>query len=258
MSSTPALGVCVLSIEILEEDDSAHTTQGKAADSAARLCQQLAAAGVPATLGFSTAPNRELQSAIVDHGHCEVALRADPSWGTNAEGRAVFSQTLGERLAALRSAGFTVTTLVMPSATRPPHDHLLVKHGITVVQVSESRHPTPSARGWWPLGARPVAKALNPLRWGLWEAAVNVDPRDRGLSRAFRMVDRVMRQGGLAIVVGDVDTFSDDANGLQCLLDHLRRRRDEPSLILDTLAGLVARQRAPRTAPARSILRPAA
>lgn len=258
MTTTPALGVCVLSIDIFQDDGSAHANQGKTADSAVKLCQQLAAAGVPATLGFSAAPNSELESTIDLHGCCEVALRGDPSWGTNAEERAAYFQTLCERLSMLRSAGFTVTTVVMPSASTPARDHLLVKHGISAVQLAESRNQTPSVRGWWPLGARPAAKVLNPLRWGLWEAVVNVDLRGRGLRRACRTVDRATRQSGMAIVAGDMDTLLNDADGLRRLLDHLRRRRDEPSLMLDTLGGLVARQRAPRPTPARSILRPAA
>jgi hypothetical protein len=92
----------------------------------------------------------------------------------------------------------------------------------------------------------------------LCEAVANVELGAIGLSGARRMVDRFTGQGGLAIVTANAETLAGDAKFLPRLVDHLSRRRDENALVMETLAGAVARQQLPRQSPARSILRPAA
>jgi hypothetical protein len=162
-------------------------------------------------------------------------------------------------LATLGSAGFVSTTLVVPTVRLAAHDDVLVKHGIKAVRVGESRLATTSTGGWWSTARSTSAvKAIRPLRWGLWEAVVNIDLGAIGPGGTRRIVDRLAGHGGQAVIAADATLLSASAKLLPRLIEHLCRRRNEGSLIIDTLAGAVARQHMPRHSPARSILHPAA
>ncbi|HEV3342007.1 MAG TPA: hypothetical protein VG125_16690 [Pirellulales bacterium] len=204
---------------------------------------------------MSQAPADELRQAIDQHAGCEVALLAEPAWAAEGSTRIGFSQALAEGLATLGSADHSPTTLALPAGRLAAHEDMLVRHGISAVRVAARRQP--GVRRWWRRD-RSVSKAIGVLRWGLWEVAANIDLSAVGLAAAERLVDRITRQGGVAVVAADARTLESQAKRLPRLLDHLQRRRDENALRIDTVAASVARQQVPRQTPSRSILRPAA
>lgn len=257
MSSTPS--VCVFSIDHVTPIAGVKRQAAVSDSTVAQICRQLVSAKLPATLALAAAPSDELRSAIEQHRTCEVALLAVPSWAADGSSRSEFSQSLAAGLHKLSAVGVTATTLVLPSGKVAAHDDVLVKHGITAARVAESRVGLAHGRGWWQ-GNRstPVAGAIRPLRWGLWEAVVNISLSEVGWGAARRLLDRIAAQGGTAIIAADAAMLAADAKLLSRLIEHLQRRRDEKTIVLDSLAGAVARQYAPRHASARSILHPAA
>jgi hypothetical protein len=62
----------------------------------------------------------------------------------------------------------------------------------------------------------------------------------------------------VAVLAANATTLEREAKRLPRLLDHLKRRRDEKALLIETVAAAVGRQQVPRQTPSRSILRPAA
>jgi hypothetical protein len=248
MPSIPTTGVCVLSVDV--------SPQGEQSDLiVADLCRRFAAADVPVTWTLSQAPGDELRQAIGQHSGCEVALLAEPLWAAEGTSRIAFCQALADGLATLGSGGLTPRTLALPEGSRAAHEDVLVRYGISAVRVG-TRRETHLRRRW--RRDRSPTKAINLLRWGLWEVAVSVDLATVGLAAAGRVIDRITRPGGVAVVAADAGTLTSQAKRLPRLLDHLRRRRDENALRTDTVTASVARQQAPRQTPARSILRPAA
>jgi hypothetical protein len=173
--------------------------------------------------------------------------------------RSQFSQSLVTGLDKLLAAGFAASTLVVPTEKMAAHDDVLVKHGITAARVSDSRLALVPGRRWWQSKwSTPTTGAIRPLRWGLWEAVVNVDLAEAGWGTARRLIDRIASQGGTAIIAADAGMLAADAKYLSRLIEQLQLRRDENGLSIETLAGAVARHHAPRYAPARSILHSAA
>jgi hypothetical protein len=247
MSSAPATALCILSIDVCGPADAA----------AADLCRKFADADVPVTWSLSEPPTDKFREAIDGHTRSEVALLAEPSWAAEGSSRNSLYQGLADGLATLRSVGLTPTSLSLPNARLAAHDDLLVSHGLSAVRVATERQPEPRVRGWWGRN-KSATKALSALRWGLWEAVVNVDLGVTGLAGAVRAVDRITRRAEVAVLAANATTLEREAKRLPRLLDHLKRRRDEKALLIETVAAAVGRQQVPRQTPSRSILRPAA
>lgn len=254
MSSMPVTGLCIFSIDVCGPGGAAPNAERERL--IADVCGQLAAVEVPVTLGLAESPGDELRQAIDRHAGCEAAVLAQPSWAAEGSSRSLFCDALAQRLTTLRSAGLVPTTLTLPSARLAAHDDLLVQHGVTAVRVAAGRNQEPRARGWW--RREKSAKPLSPLRWGLWEVVVNVELGAVGLAGTRRIVDRLTRQGGTAVIAADAATLERQAKHLSRFLDHLTRRRDEKLLSIETVAASITRQQVRRQTPARSILRPAA
>ena len=248
MSSAPVTALCIVSIDVSGPD---------AAAAMADACWQFAQAEVAVTWNLSEPPSDELWRALDGHTASEISLLAEPSWAAEGSSRSLFCDALAQRLAALRSVGLAPTTLSLPNARLAIHDDVLVRQGISAVRVATRRQPDPSVRRWWGR-SKSTIKPLNPRRWGLWEAVVNVDLNVTGLAGAGRIVDRITRHAGVAVIAADAATLEREAKRLPRLLDHLKQRRDENALLIETVAAAVTRQQAPRQRPARSILRPAA
>jgi len=253
MSRPPETGICILSIDLVSRGAASTSEVRQTSARWVELDHLLAEAKIPVTWGIGESLETDA------HQMCgEVALLADASWAAAGAGRHRFSQSLAERLRQLGSAGFSPTTLVLPQGCLATHDDLLVKQGIRVVRVSESRWQEQAA-GWWPRGRLyQPARPLRALRWGLWQAQATVDLADFGLRATLRRIDRLVHRGGLAIVVAQDALFA-GGREISRLVQHVCRRRDENAWRLETLGGMAAKLQATRPATsARSILHSAA
>ena len=258
MSRPPETGICVLSIDLVSHGAAKTATSQPSRDHLVELSHLLTETKIPVTWGIADAPAPDVGQSAFAQPDSEVALLADASWAAAGASRGCFSQTLAQHLQQLGSAGFSPTTLVLPQGCLASHDDLLVKHGIRVVRVSESRWQEQPA-GWWPRGRRSApAKPVRALRWGLWQAQATADLVKAGLRGVLRVVDRAARGGGYAIVVARADLLASGRDASR-LVHHLRCRRDENALRLETLSGVAFRLGAARPSPAaRSILHSAA
>ena len=256
MPSTPS--VCVFSIDHVPPVAGVKRQAAVSDSTLAQICRQLTSTKLPVTVALAAAPSDELRYAIEQHPTCEVALLATPSWAVDGSSRSQFSQSLAAGLYKLSAVGVNATTLVVPSGKMAAHHDVLVKHGITAARVSEGRLALPDGRRWWLSKRTTTPAAIRPLRWGLWQAVVNVNLAAAGLGVARRLIDRIASQGGTAIIATDTALLTSDAKLLSRLIELLQRRRDESGVSIDSLARAVARHHAPRYAPARSILHSAA
>jgi hypothetical protein len=255
MSSVPTTGVCILSIDV------PNCVRGSGVERfdpfLIDLCGQLAAAKLPATWSFCEPPGDKLRQALDEHRGCESALLAEASWAAEGVNRSRFWRGLADSLGVLGSVGLTPTTLCLSHGRLAPHDDLLVRHGVRAVRLAARREQALRVQRWW-RQRESTARAIRPIRWGLWEVAVNVDLSVVGLGGVARMLDRISRQTGVAVVTADVTMLEREAKRLSRFVEHLKRRRDEKSLSIETVAASVSRQQVPRQRPARSILRTAA
>jgi hypothetical protein len=253
MSRPPETGICVLSIDLVSHGAAKTTTRQPSLDHLVELSHLLTEAKIPVTWCIGDAPTADVRTSNFASPDCEVALLADASWAAAGASRGCFSQTLAQHLQQLGSAGFSPTTLVLPQGCLASHDDLLVKHGIRVVRVSESRWQEQPA-GWWPRGRSVPAKPVRALRWGLWQVQATADLANAGLRGVLRVVDRAARGGGYAIVVAQFDLLASGRDASR-LVHHLRCRRNENALRLETLSSVASRLGAARPlTAARSIL----
>jgi hypothetical protein len=249
MSRPPEIGVCILSIDFdchaPRLDELGHATSEVA---------------IPVTWAMDAVRAEDFSRIVGQHIGDEVALLAEATWAAEGSPRRHFADRLMHSLTHLSSAGFHPTTLVLPSGRLPLHDDLLVKHGIRLVRVHEGRQ-SQGSYGWWPKARSTVHRGpCTALRWGLWEVVTTCDLSLVGVRGAQRVVDRLCRQGGLAVLVASAERQVSDHRAAATLIAHLHRRQTEGAVRLETLASLSARLQAtrPTTPAARSILHAAA
>jgi HPt (histidine-containing phosphotransfer) domain-containing protein len=151
--------------------------------------------------------------------------------------------------------------LVLPANQLAEHLDLLVKHGISAVRTTRARR-SGGWMGWWrAAGSRPAQPQA--LRWGLWEFDGSLSLVQQGLRRTLKAISSAAAAGGLAHVAVDLDRLADQGPAGWKLLDrmlaHVVRLREQKAIDQQTISGVVAHlARTRQTAPARSILRPAA
>lgn len=256
--SQPA-GICILSIDLnasCEPLSHSDALPGRLAN----LHDCLAEAAVPVAWGVGEKQAALGQRLLARLGRSEVALHADPLWSSEGSSRRVFADGLAQAVAQFEAAGLTVSTLLLPHGRPALHDDLFVKHGIRVVRVGR-RLDAPTAMRRWGWRVRPISQLepLRSLRWGLWEAAVSANLASDGERAVVRLIDRVSRAGGLAVVVADADLLAANERLAARLIGQVARRRGDAALRMETFASLVAARQTCRSTPiARSVLRPAA
>jgi hypothetical protein len=255
MSVKPAKAALTISVDLQQDAD----TRG-----GDRLVEQLLAVfgdyQIPATWALADPASSEIADQILsaDAWH-EAAVLGDSTWVGRDAGRGRFCSELTGKISALRTKGFSATTLIARDAKLDSHFDLAVKQGITAVSCvrsGESSKPTRSA---------PVA-----LRFGLWDIPTSCSlpsksswPLWSTRGNAKRLIDRAIAQRSVCHLTIDGQSLA--ANGSSALrnveriLGHIRRRCDQSLVSVQTMAS-VARMLTggQQSVPARSILRPAA
>ncbi|HVX13897.1 MAG TPA: hypothetical protein VHC22_22125 [Pirellulales bacterium] len=258
MSRSAETGVCILTIDLTDHGQVGKSRENMASDRFDNLRQSLAEAEIPVTWGINADQVENVRPRPDGRESDDVALVAHADWaGAN---RRAFTDGLKESLARLDAAGLHPAALVLRQGAIGAHDDLLVKYGIQMVCVSESRTQGQTVRGWWPrLRSSVPPTPVRTLRWGLWEVAAGIDLDRDGVRGAERMIDRSSRKGGLAIVVASAGLLVSQDRQASRLFEHLSRRRSEGAVRLETLTGFAACLQTNRSATAaRSILRSAA
>ncbi|HET6880757.1 MAG TPA: hypothetical protein VFI31_11415 [Pirellulales bacterium] len=249
-------GVCILCIDATATEDSSASRQGASTAQIERLHHRLADAGIALVWGVEASQSKLGRTLSQADKSTEVALVADGSWSSRDATRRQFGEGLAGGIDQFRSAGLTATTLVLPSVRSVEHDDLLVKHGVHVVRVDRRRASGRPSRGWWPRsGSSPTTGQMRTVRWGLWEADVSLNLEHGGIRAIVRTLDRLGREGGMAVIVADARHLAEDEHRVVKLLDHLRRKRSEGVVTFDTFHSLFTRLYGRRpAASARSIL----
>jgi hypothetical protein len=233
-------GVCILSIEDLRD------------------C--LVQAGLAVTWGVGAKHTALGKSLLAQSVGSEVALSADPSWAREGSSRRAFANGLAQAVSHFEAAGLAFSTLLLSDGRSALHDDLLVKHGIRVVRVGRRLDVSTAARRWaWSARSNPQLEPLRSVRWGLWEAVVTANLASDGERAVVRLIDRVSRVGGLAVVVADAESLATNERLALRLIGQIVRRRGDAALRVETFASLAAAHQASRSTPiARSVLRPIA
>jgi hypothetical protein len=251
-------GVCILCIDLtiagngpsLRNDPSPAQVEG--------LQQRLVEAGIAVTWGVGASQTALGKTLVAGDTRAEAAFVANPSWSTGDTSRRPFAEGLNHGVAQLRSLGLHTTTLVLFNERWREHDDLLVKQGIQVV-LDRAQSSDQSSHGWWPRSAKGPAKSFRSVRWGLWEAVTTVNLDYDGPRAVERTIDRLHREGGLAIVVASAARLATNEQLTAKLLGHLRRKQSDRLVRFATFGAVVAGLQSSRSrTTARSILRSAA
>ncbi len=266
MSVVLSSGILAISIDAeLDVERRGLDQQGSLERVTAELADLLAKYRAPATWAVadpavSAATDRLTQTSVAH----EIAILGDRSWVGREAGRSRFARELTRRVTRGRTAGIALSTLLLRDTELDDHLDLVIKQGLSaVVQAGPA-----AERSWF--SSRPAALLL-PLRFGLWSFPTHatlpgrrVLLRLRGTaSRIRRTIDRAVANrevchlsiNGLAIAVQGPSAL----RTIERVLRHADKRRQQGQLCLSTLATASARLTGGRqSAPARSILRPAA
>ena len=194
----------------------------------------------------------------------EIAILGDRSWVGREAGRSRFARELSRRVTRGRAAGFDISSLLLRDAELDDHLDLVVKQGLTAIACG-----TPTAVRSW-LAGRSATPPLS-LRFGLWSIPTQAAlPGRRSLFSLGSPASRVRRSIDAAIVQREICHLSINAlavatkgasalRSIDRVLRHADKRRAQGALCLSTLAATSERLTGGRqSAPARSILRPAA
>ena len=262
-----ASGVFAISIDLELDPDRRGLDQTRSLeDVAGRLISLLTKYQIPATWAVAdpavSAATDRLVSAGAGH---EIAVLGDQSWVGREAGRSRFSRELTRRVSRGRSAGLTISTLVLRNVVLDDHLDLVVKEGISAV-----RSDYAGSTGSGLLRRRAVAEPRS-LRFGLWDlpAATRLPGESRwlpsggGARSARRGIDRAIATravyqlmiDGLLLAVRSPSAL----RLLERVLRHVDQRRQQGTLTVATLAGTAALLAGNRQGtPSHSILRPAA
>jgi len=236
----------------------AHADGRRLEDITARLLEQLSHYRQPATWAVADPTHSAATDAILasDLPH-ELAVLGDSTWVGPGTSRARFAREISRRFEGARSAGLTVSSLLLKSVRLDDHLDLLVKHGISLLRQSSE--------------AKTSAKltTTQSLRFGLWKAEESA--RLPGTSRwlgggggytARRLIKRASLTGKTVHLVIDAPRLIDRGTaGLQLLQGVLRyaeKQRQRGMLQILSARQLVeALSPKQESQPSRSILRAA-
>jgi hypothetical protein len=260
MEGRPTAGVLILSVDLELEIDHSDRLLDEQLDAVRSrlvgLTQQhrIAATWAVADPLLSAATDQVLHAGV---GH-ELAVLGDRSWIGPGYGRGRIARELDRRLGRARKAGIPVSTLALRNVEPATVLELLHEHGVTAV-----RGPAIDT----PAAAQQHAAAQ--VRFGVWQApeAWRLPVRGRWWLPASWAISRQIRRASdrglilhLAIDAPHLVEAGPEALGvLESVLRFAAARRDAGQLRIATqreLADEALRQR--ESAPARSILRPAA
>jgi hypothetical protein len=260
MSARPASGVLTISIDWSADaagpDLVAQRALAQLGDNLAALFDALE---LPATLAVAdpTAISSAQGFSASPVGH-EIAILGDASWMGRDVPPSRFARELARRIEGGRRAGHSVSTLVVKS---PALDHagLAARHGITAVRHMRTDKSTAGR------GLRSRA-----LQFGLWSFPVTITlpggsrlwPGGGGGRSARAAIDQSIAQGGLVQLVIEASRMAAKSASyrvLQCVLQHVKHRRDQGLLEVLTIGAMAARLSTQRQGqPSRSILQSAA
>jgi len=225
----------------------AISIQGSAAQPSAivRLADIVNSHRIAATWGVATATDADVvQSATRRAAAHEIALDCS----ANAE--AGQQHPVVADLQNLRRSGLEIASLLCPVLPTTADLESLARLGIQMVVVTDKSQ---------------VSTPVTTLRFGLWQLATSWRlPCDGwlgdawGAARGRRLLDLAIRRNApfhLMIDAAAMEASSSSLKGLQRLLKHVEKRRQQGALSVVTLAD-IAEQLTPRraSATARSIL----
>ncbi len=255
-------GILAISIDLELDPQHCRPHQQRSLDRVAtQLLDLLAKYRLPATWSVAdpaiSAATEKLVAAGAGH---EIAVLGDQAWvGSNA-GRLRFGRELQRRVVRGREIGLPVTTLALRNVNLDAHLDLVVKNGLTAVRGPEStanrktefNQPQSLYSGlWlmWPSLVLPGNSRWLPGGGRIWAAK-------RGLEQAAscREVFHLLING-LALTERSWMAL----RGVEQVIRRAAKLRNQGRLEIATLAEAVNHLNSLRqTAPARSILRPAA
>jgi hypothetical protein len=226
----------------------ALSIQGAAASASGivRLAGVLDAHRIAACWGVATAADADVVQAAVRKGSThELAL--DCSAKSHADPR----RTLAANLRNLRSSGFEIASVICLDRPATGDLESLSRLGVRIVVMA---------------GESADSTLATTLRFGLWRLATSWRlPGDGwlgdawGAARGKRMLDAAIRRNAPFHVMLDaaaMEASTSAVRGLERLLKHVDKRRQQGALSVVTLAGIAQRLTPRRTsATAHSILR---
>lgn len=260
MTARPTNGVLTISIDWSADDAGLDIDAQQAFG---RLGDELAAFfdafKLPVTLAVAEPAKMSriegLSSSRMKH---EIAILGDANWMGREVPPSRFARELARRIEGGRTAGHSVSTLVVKA---PALDHagLAARHGITAV-----RHLR--------IDKYTVGRGLRSraLQFGLWSFPVTMTlpggsrlwPGGGGGRSARALIDHTIAQAGLAQMVIEAPRLAERLSSLRVLervLRHVNRRRDQGLLDVLSIGAMAARLSSQRQGqPSRSILQSAA
>jgi len=257
MSANPSRALLTISID-LETGSSPIGAHSSLNEITIHLLDILSKHQLPATWATglpATSTSAQVVSRFAGH---EIALQGDASWVGRAAGRQRFGRELAIRTERARSAGLSLSTLVLDGPELDDQCDLAIKHGVTAV-----RHATLA-------GKSPRRWRASTLRFGLWSFPVSCSlpgssrwlPGGGGARSARKQLDSAIAERGLFQLAIDASRL--ESRGapalrvLQRVLQHIAIRREQGSLEVTTIqaaAGQLSGQLQGR--PSQSILRAA-
>lgn len=259
-----ALPTAVLSVSIDLELDAQHCRpqQQQSLDRVAtQLVDLLGKYQVPATWAVAdpalSAATEKLVGAAAGH---EIAVLGDAAWVGQNAGRVRFGRELHRRVTRAREIGLPVTTLALRKANLDAHLDLVVKNGITVVRGAEPlsrrtnsvHQPQSLYSGLWFMG--PSLALPGSSRWLPGGGRIHAATRGLAHAAACREVFHLLING-LALTERSWLAL----HGVERVIRRAVKLRAAGQLDIATLSDTGTRLSSLRqTAPARSILRPAA
>ncbi len=261
MSIALPRGILAISVDLeLDALQSRPQQQRSLTRVATQLLQLFAKHRLPATWGLAdpaVSPSTELLTrSNIPH---EIAVLGDSMWVGSSGGRVRFSRELQRRVGQAREAGLPVTSLMLRNVNLDAHLDLVVKNGITAVRgpasacrKSEFNQPQSLYAGLWLMWPSRVLPGVSRY----WPGGGSVRATRRGLEQSvqrrevFHLLinsEELTERGWLAL------------HGIESVLRRAAKLRSQGRLEIVTLSGAVGLlSNVRQTAPARSILRPAA
>ncbi len=258
-------GILAISVDLDLDVQRRGGDQQKSLETIGRqLADLLAQYRLPATWAVADpAVSAATDRILASNPAHEIAILGDRTWVGREADRPRFARELTRRATRGRTAGLTISTLLLRGTELDSHLDLAVKQGITAVARAEAI----STAKWFGR----VRSEAAPLRFGLWQLPTQLSlPCERDW-RIWRSPAR-QAKAELALAVSDRQVFHLSISGLAAaaasrstlravdrLLVDAVRWREQGLLVVDTLASTARRLAGGRqTTPSRSILQPAA